>query len=837
MFDATLYEGERRSFYQLFKKYNYKIEVPIIQRDYAQGRMSEEEVREKFLEALYNYLEDNIPNRDLDFIYGSTEKDGDIEKFIPLDGQQRLTTLFLLHWYLANISGNTENFSNTMCENDKSKFTYLTRSSSTEFCDALLTKGIDVFNLLIDSKTKKRSISITIKNSNWYFLSWNKDPTVKSMLIMLDDIFDLFQGKSDYYDRLIRLNNPVITFLYLDLGRYKLTEDLYIKMNSRGKPLSPFENFKAKLEQLIKKLFSKEDIKYELNFKENGTSKQVDIKEYFSFNIDTKWANLFWEYRYLVGDKNTFDDEIMNFMYTIISNQFAIGNNENKNFYPSILKKYQKDDKEVPLSFYRLKENGALNQQVVKYLINSFENLVNGNNKINNYLDNHFYFNENEIFENALKGKLTRVGRIQFHAYLKYLILHPKGEANIFQWMRFIHNVTTNTEIDDTEKEISAFKDVERLLPNANRILSYLIENENLETSFFNRQIQEERIKAVLIKKSEVWRNLIEKIEIKSYFKGQILFIIEFSGILNYFENNNNCNWSDNENSKFLKDFNFYSEKATSFFSLIQTEENNNYILERAVLTKGDYLIPSSNYRFSFLSSNKINNYLRDYSFKALMRLTLLSTDESDSLYWREKRFILKALFDDLNFENSNLIPSLNFIIDKSEVTDWRRYFISNPALIKYCDKGLIRFKNENDIMLLMNIIESSRMKEIYTYNLYTKEIINFDDFLPFDSIYHTDKNHYYDMSFLKFEGWVFKNKKFSIQVFYKEKSFIIIFNGTDGILEYDNYDKEIIGILLKFNFFWNESFLSFELGIKNEKDCINLISDVCANLKSLKNE
>ena len=28
-------------------------------------------------------------------------------------------------------------------------------------------------------------------------------------------------------------------------------EDLYIKMNSRGKPLTPFENFKARFEQAI----------------------------------------------------------------------------------------------------------------------------------------------------------------------------------------------------------------------------------------------------------------------------------------------------------------------------------------------------------------------------------------------------------------------------------------------------------------------------------------------------------------------------------------------------------------------------------------------------------
>ena len=89
--------GERESFYKLFSDNDYMIEIPTIQRDYAQGRKSTGEVRELFLQALYDYLEDNIPNRDLDFVYGSNEIDRGEIKFIPLDGQQRLTTINILY--------------------------------------------------------------------------------------------------------------------------------------------------------------------------------------------------------------------------------------------------------------------------------------------------------------------------------------------------------------------------------------------------------------------------------------------------------------------------------------------------------------------------------------------------------------------------------------------------------------------------------------------------------------------------------------------------------------------------------------------------------------------
>ena len=105
------YNGERLSFFKLFSKKGYKLVVPILQRDYAQGRLSEEtqEVRNEFIEALYNYMEEGAPNRDLDFVYGTLRKSRDSEGketicLIPLDGQQRLTTLFLLHWYLLQIS-------------------------------------------------------------------------------------------------------------------------------------------------------------------------------------------------------------------------------------------------------------------------------------------------------------------------------------------------------------------------------------------------------------------------------------------------------------------------------------------------------------------------------------------------------------------------------------------------------------------------------------------------------------------------------------------------------------------------------------------------------------
>ena len=87
--------GERQDAVQL-----KKITIPIIQRDYAQGRKDKGFIRKNFLKSIKDSLEKN-ENLTLDFVYGNTEG----EKFFPLDGQQRLTTLWLVYWYLSYKAG------------------------------------------------------------------------------------------------------------------------------------------------------------------------------------------------------------------------------------------------------------------------------------------------------------------------------------------------------------------------------------------------------------------------------------------------------------------------------------------------------------------------------------------------------------------------------------------------------------------------------------------------------------------------------------------------------------------------------------------------------------
>ena len=274
-------------FFEVLQK--YKIEIPIIQRDYAQGRIENKQIRKNFLDALKDSIAEEKPIN-LDFVYGNVF--GDV--FQPLDGQQRLTTLYLLHWY-AFIKD---------CADDNSvkstllKFSYETRISSREFCHALISNPI-----IIDNNEDK--ISNIITDSEWFFMSWSQDPTIRSMLNTINDIHAIFHDVEGLWGRLTE--KRLITFHLLILEHFGLSDDLYIKMNARGKLLTPFENFKAELQK---------------KSQENSWETQVEQTELFAHKIDTRWTDFLWS---KFRRENAIDDAHMRFITALIMIKLSSG--------------------------------------------------------------------------------------------------------------------------------------------------------------------------------------------------------------------------------------------------------------------------------------------------------------------------------------------------------------------------------------------------------------------------------------------------------------------------------------------------------------------------------
>jgi uncharacterized protein with ParB-like and HNH nuclease domain len=200
------------------------IEIPMIQRDYAQGRDNSKagEIRKVFLNKIFTSIKDVIEKDkqplELDFVYGFLEAGA----FIPLDGQQRLTTLYLLHWYFAFREQRLEEF-----EIPFSRFNYQTRQSSSEFFKKInqsLTEE-DHQSIFIDG----HSFKSVITNKNWYFLGWKNDLTIQSAITMLDEIHATFRDSELTLADLISEEKPPIIFNFLNIENFGLTDDLYIK--------------------------------------------------------------------------------------------------------------------------------------------------------------------------------------------------------------------------------------------------------------------------------------------------------------------------------------------------------------------------------------------------------------------------------------------------------------------------------------------------------------------------------------------------------------------------------------------------------------------------------
>ena len=282
------------TFSKLLEQYD-KILVPMIQRDYAQGRTDK-----KATDVRNNLLNDIFSGDDVhfDLVFGSKEKriiDGKEKNcFIPVDGQQRLTTLFLLFLYGLKAG-------KTNTELDLSKFSYDTRRAASDFCKSITSEEWAVSN--------DKKVSDVIKDSSWFMNYWEKDPTVEGMLNMLDAIHEKCKRITSYPN----LNN--VTFYFFDLKSNGLSENLYLKMNSRGKPLTAFENLKAKMEKVLP-----EDIEIEDKcFPKCDASPKDSFKAMWKYFMDRNWTEAFWDKEH----PENYDESITKFIVRLLAGYWA----------------------------------------------------------------------------------------------------------------------------------------------------------------------------------------------------------------------------------------------------------------------------------------------------------------------------------------------------------------------------------------------------------------------------------------------------------------------------------------------------------------------------------
>ena len=821
-------KGKSLTFYGLFDVVE-AIEIPILQRDYAQGRKEEGEVRTLFLNSLFQALNSNDELRqplDLDFVYGNFE-DGQSMAFSVLDGQQRLTTLFLLHWYLAIQHGHIAEFRDRfVTDEQRSRFTYKTRPSTTEFFDALTSKDIEISNA---------TISKQIKNSQWFYLSWQQDPTVQACLNMLDAIQALFsQNDVNLYERITNTSEPYITFQFLDLHSFGLSDELYIKMNARGKPLTIFENFKAKLEQKINS-FEGDWPEYTLPFQDNASG-----YDYFIHKVDTDWADLFWPYRNVCSDDDTFDDELMNFIRLVIAYQYLVDHKDSPiDLHVNSGEFFGRNGRLEPLTLSQYEELRCLNKEFIIRLISYLDLIYRDGlveNKINRYLDTDNYYNEHKTLKNVLKNDASYDDKLRFYAFYNYVAKSPTDEE-LKEWLRVIFNLTENTIINTADEFNKALFTIDNLCQHDSPILETLANDVEI-SGFAGAQIVEEKIKAHLLLRSSEWREAIACAEQHSFLKGQIGCILNFAEILSYYREHEHCNWNAEEDNEYLTSFIRYSNAIQRVFDQIESSSASiDYLWERAVLSKGEYFTDKRGDKYNMLSSRDTrNNIPRDHSWKRLLRFGTASIEQ--------KQRYVKAVLDDPLFNADEIQTSLSAICsnatESEEIEPWRKALIQHKELIAYCQQGFIE-KNNSEFVLLGQSQRNHTHAELYTKALEIDLRRDKSSLEPFSRLWYEQVKSREESAHLKLTGFVHNEQRYQIEIHKTGSCFDIRVNGGEienapetltGLLESEGF--KLSGIALpSLGFYKHYS----DKSQKSIADVKLKIQKLCASLKDLDDE
>lgn len=534
--------NERYTFIDIYKKdfdlnKDTKVKVsqmiiPKIQRPYAQGRLDGvcTYVRNTLLNELFaNFKTDEI--FDFNFIYGIVRPSNDEYVMELLDGQQRMTTLFLVYWYIANCELTEEDEEDKVIRDALDRFVYETRSTSTVFCHKLASYRIDLSGQ-IPSKV--------IRQAKWYFKSFDRDSTVTAMLTMLDAIHERYINQEN---NALHTKLANIQFYVKSLGFFNLSEELYIKMNARGLQLSPFENFKADLINYIGGI-DYPPFKKLVPLYRKDSEEKVEFHFNFSVKLDAKWIDIFWR----KGFEN-FDASYMSFFSRFFACKYIISTkdivNDRDMRQDVILRKIYTDAEN------RTKTDEYLGFQEFESILTNHPEYILTLDKV---LDTFYQYDvkdsrkaiyemmvpawgklssEGDDFYRNINSEMTHIKLIAFGAVIEFIEAFELFDAETFrQWMRIVWNVVENTNIDSLTPVSSLIRKFSAVIHSiAKRMsegeafynaLSQWKEDKIGERE--NRALLEEVLKASCIAESDEWLQVFEEAERHPYFRGMVMF-------------------------------------------------------------------------------------------------------------------------------------------------------------------------------------------------------------------------------------------------------------------------------------------------------------------------
>ena len=584
------------------------IRVPKIQRDYAQGRDNDvvNDIRSKFVHDLVTAISPSGSPIELDFVYGSYRKDA----FEPLDGQQRLTTLFLLHWICGvNLYDK---------EKDLAKLTYETRGTSSDFCLELVKhapkqfldeiarsvaykkeqtdiaeaalnalkntsmeqRGSDFAKLVEEAKKNlsaakslpEKSFSSMIRDRDWFNYLWNFDPTIQSMLVMLDALHKEFlTRKIDIASCKDNLNR--ITFSDLNLDDLNLPDELFIKMNARGKQLSSFDVLKSSLEE-------------EIQVQKAESHCTTVIESCWRSLIDGEWIDWFWnmfaadqigaitapdeDYKKRLSFAKVAEENLKRLILRCVTLHFVRKDNINSRL-ADFCYKDQIDNLNRLLVVYNDalragRSNGDVPDPDVEIsfpeIIDDLKALYYRDSKgiyhsVLSAIPERFFINSGENSKSYLAlilgDRCSNDGKIVFYALLRYVRLIPvkiSGDNldstwvdDFIEWAHFARNLfineNNNVRIDDAVNFKTALTGVDLLLNELTQFaqkpsystISFIDSLRGKTFSGVDNQSLAEEVEKAGLKLSDngEWKTVLENTESHAYLWGQVRCLLDWS--------------------------------------------------------------------------------------------------------------------------------------------------------------------------------------------------------------------------------------------------------------------------------------------------------------------
>lgn len=724
--------GNNNSSY--FKKLinDYIIYVPEFQRNYLQGDDSNESIkykRDRLLDDIFDCIESQSKSIDLGFIYGRVEESYKGKLFYPYDGQQRLTTLYFLYlliYFKFKIYDEIDSI--------KKKLTYQTRISTNRFIESFLSWILDSEerdNIYNDFWNKDgKDLKGFIMSQDWFMMTeWNYDVSIINMLSIIVEISGRIKGLDDKI-KIVNFidkdeNNPFqFDFIYVD--DINKSDDLYIKINARGKALSPFENLKSDID----KYWDDED----------------------KTKLDAEWTEYVWN-QLDENDKNkekSFDNSFYNLLSNIFYLQYLVGldqNNINDKILIEIENKYKKGivDKEwiskdlCPVSCKRI--SSFLDAMIGSFKSIKDKQIESVNRKI---------FGLGDYQNNNGQNKIERADLFEiFVYYYSVSSLFTENDMEFTDKRNLLNEIETVTNriienqrpyLDSPTYLVKALNSVKVLIDNSIKshgVYKFFLSidndtKESIRNGLMKEQVEEEILKAKLIDKDSRYVDLFNKGYSELKNKGQLGFIFYLVTKNKSLSKIGIENVSYESFEKTLKQILSIQSYTGDFISSNEKIFNSEYEwLLRAILAKAKdcFFWKRSNNLLSFPLLNNdrdmsLHTFLNcysssnpkdvEYKFNLLdgLREVLNSFDSSkDNI-----EEVLKRIIE--NYKIKDLEDSKKEDNKKEDSKPWYKFFVIYDGVFEQCRNGNIYYYSDKYVLLLDKKFRSGQWWEYYTFAL-----------------------------------------------------------------------------------------------------------------------